>query len=101
VGGEIDHFNDYHGNPDQSTKRPVSARHHPSPGQPRYGFLLYESFADGKRRYLCFECLAASTPVFRQKVIFAVREEMAVSSGDLILRRTELGSAGYPGRLGG
>ncbi|MGQ9676649.1 MAG: glycerol-3-phosphate dehydrogenase/oxidase [Chloroflexota bacterium] len=35
--------------------------------------------------------------VLRAEVIYSVREEMAVKLSDVVLRRTELGSAGHPG----
>jgi len=36
-------------------------------------------------------------PVISAEVLHAVRQEMAEKLGDVILRRTELGSAGHPG----
>jgi glycerol-3-phosphate dehydrogenase len=35
--------------------------------------------------------------VMKAEAIYAVREEMAFKLGDVIFRRTETGSAGYPG----
>ena len=41
--------------------------------------------------------LSAGTPAIRAEVIHAVRAEMACTLSDAVLRRTTLGSAGYPG----
>jgi glycerol-3-phosphate dehydrogenase len=43
------------------------------------------------------ETLDKST-VTKAEVVHAVREEMAEKLEDVVLRRTELGTAGYPGR---
>jgi glycerol-3-phosphate dehydrogenase len=43
------------------------------------------------------ETLGAST-VTKAEVVHAVREEMAQKLEDVVLRRTELGTAGHPGR---
>jgi glycerol-3-phosphate dehydrogenase len=37
------------------------------------------------------------SPVLKAEIVYAVREEMAIRLADVIRRRTELGSAGYPG----
>lgn len=42
--------------------------------------------------------VTGSKEVLRAEVIHAVREEMAVHLSDVVLRRTDLGSAGHPGR---
>jgi glycerol-3-phosphate dehydrogenase len=39
-----------------------------------------------------------SSPVTGAEVRYAVREEMALDLASVVLRRTELGSAGHPGR---
>jgi glycerol-3-phosphate dehydrogenase len=36
--------------------------------------------------------------VLRTELIHGIREEMAQTLGDLVFRRTDLGTAGYPGR---
>lgn len=43
--------------------------------------------------------LSESTPVTGAEVRYAVREEMAFDLASVVLRRTELGSAGHPGRV--
>ena len=42
--------------------------------------------------------LSDATPVTGAEVRYAVREEMALDLASVVLRRTELGSAGHPGR---
>ena len=42
--------------------------------------------------------LGQACPVTRAEILHAARAEMAVTLGDAILRRTEAGSAGHPGR---
>jgi glycerol-3-phosphate dehydrogenase len=44
------------------------------------------------------EPLGAGSPVTGGEVRYAAREEMALDLGSVVLRRTELGSAGHPGR---
>jgi glycerol-3-phosphate dehydrogenase len=44
------------------------------------------------------EALSAHCPVTGAEVEFAVREEMACTLADVVLRRTEAGTAGSPGR---
>jgi len=44
------------------------------------------------------EPAAAGCPVLRCEVLHAVREEMAVNLSDVVLRRTDLGTAGCPPR---
>jgi glycerol-3-phosphate dehydrogenase len=41
--------------------------------------------------------VAPGAPVLRAQVAYAVREEMAVTLADLVIRRTPLGAAGHPG----
>ncbi len=42
--------------------------------------------------------LSDTTPVSEAEVRYSVREEMALDLSSVVLRRTELGSAGHPGR---
>ncbi len=58
-----------------------------------YGTLSREVLAIGDRAPL-----SESTPVTGAEIRHAVREEMALDLGSVVLRRTELGSAGHPGR---
>ena len=41
--------------------------------------------------------LARSTEVLRAEVVHGIRAEMALKLSDVVMRRTELGSAGHPG----
>jgi glycerol-3-phosphate dehydrogenase len=59
----------------------------------RYGSVL--KYADENPGWI--ETLGTST-VTRAEVVHAVREEMAERLEDVIVRRTELGTVGYPGR---
>jgi glycerol-3-phosphate dehydrogenase len=43
--------------------------------------------------------LGPGCDVTRAEILYAVREEMAVTLGDALLRRTEAGSRGHPGRV--
>lgn len=43
------------------------------------------------------ERLAEDRPVIAAQVIYAIRQEMAHTLGDVVFRRTELGAAGHPG----
>jgi glycerol-3-phosphate dehydrogenase len=43
------------------------------------------------------ESVTGDSPVIKAEVLHGVREEMARKLGDVIFRRTELGTAGYPG----
>ena len=45
---------------------------------------------------LLLGCLAPSTPVIGAEIVNAVRNEMAVTLSDVVLRRTDLGTAGCP-----
>jgi len=95
-GGEIDRFNDYMEtqiNQQSARFLPDITRHLVN----TYGSCYTKVLQMANGDTCALECLAASTPVLQAEVIFAVREEMAVHLADLILRRTELGSAGYPG----
>ena len=42
--------------------------------------------------------VAGSKEVLRAELVHGIREEMAQSLGDLVFRRTDLGTTGYPGR---
>jgi glycerol-3-phosphate dehydrogenase len=44
------------------------------------------------------QTVTGDSPVLRAEIIHAVREEQALDLASVVLRRTELGSAGHPGR---
>jgi glycerol-3-phosphate dehydrogenase len=58
-----------------------------------YGSLYREVLAVSDPEPLC-----DSIPVTGAEVRYAAREEMALDLASVVLRRTELGSAGHPGR---
>ncbi len=47
----------------------------------------------------CAQPVKEGAPVLRAEVIHAIREEQAMDLASVILRRTELGSAGHPGSM--
>ncbi|MGH9319865.1 MAG: FAD-dependent oxidoreductase [Vicinamibacteria bacterium] len=58
-----------------------------------YGTRYREVLALGDLEPVC-----ETSPVTRAEIRHAVREEMALDLASVVLRRTELGSAGHPGR---
>lgn len=81
VGGEFESFADLA----RSVGKPHLAYN--------YGTLSREVLAISDPAPLC-----DSSPVTGAEVRYAVREEMALDLASVVLRRTELGSAGHPGR---
>lgn len=63
-----------------------------------YGTNAERILALGREAPDLLERVAESDAVLRAEVAYAVREEMAVRLADVVLRRTDLGSAGHPGR---
>lgn len=61
-----------------------------------YGDETHDLLALGKAEPSLLSPLAPSTPVIGAEVAHAVRAEMAVTLADVVLRRTDLGSAGRP-----
>jgi glycerol-3-phosphate dehydrogenase len=61
-----------------------------------YGRETGALLALGKERPGLLTPLAPSTPVIGAEILHAVREEMAMTLSDVVLRRTDLGSAGCP-----
>jgi len=73
-----------------------------SPSQLRHLVLNYGSeytrvLAYGQERPALLSPLPGSSEVLQAEVVHAAREEMACKVGDVVLRRTDLGSAAYPG----
>ncbi len=52
-------------------------------------------YAEGKAAML--QPLSSTTEVLRAEIVHGIREEMALKLTDMVMRRTELGSAGHPG----
>ncbi|MBP7829863.1 MAG: glycerol-3-phosphate dehydrogenase/oxidase [Kiritimatiellae bacterium] len=63
-----------------------------------YGTQMKEVLALAKDNPAWAEKIPGSTEVRAAEVIHAVREEMAVHLADVVLRRTDLGTLGHPGR---
>lgn len=61
-----------------------------------YGTELHDLLAIGKDDPALLAPLAPSTPVIGAEIVHAVRAEMAMTLADVVLRRTDLGSAGRP-----
>jgi glycerol-3-phosphate dehydrogenase len=95
-GGEIGRFNDF---VSQETSRrlhglrPETIKH-----------LVY-NYGSAYREALQFidtdsgarEPIAPASDILKSEILYGIREEMAQKLSDVIRRRTELGSAGYPG----
>jgi len=62
-----------------------------------YGSRFKDLLRYGQETPSWFERICQQAPVIKAEVIHAVREEMAQKLGDVIFRRTDLGTAGYPG----
>ena len=62
-----------------------------------YGTEYHEVLSVARERPELARPLAEGVPVVGAQVVHAVREEMARHLTDVVLRRTELGTAGYPG----
>jgi len=94
-GGRVDRWSDL--------VHEVATRHPELPAAPResllrnhgseYPRVLSQTQGDAD----ALVCLPG-TQTLRAEVLQAVREEMALTLGDVVLRRTDLGTAGSPGR---
>jgi Glycerol-3-phosphate dehydrogenase len=62
-----------------------------------YGSAFYEILNYGARDQKWIERLSGSKEVLKAEVLHAVREEMAQKLSDVVLRRTDLGTAMNPG----
>jgi glycerol-3-phosphate dehydrogenase len=96
-GGAIESFSDFL---DQEVERKPhglneeSVRHLVQTYGSAYGEVL--RYVEHDRSWA--QPLVEASPVLRAEVLHAVREEQALDLASVILRRTELGSAGHPGR---
>ena len=91
-GGNITDFNSALTQARLLASPPLSAEHLVF----NYGAELESILAIGKARPSLLSPLDGSTPVIGAEVVHAVREEMAMTLADVVLRRTDLGSAGRP-----
>jgi glycerol-3-phosphate dehydrogenase len=62
-----------------------------------YGTRASEVAGHARERRNLAERISPSLPVIGAQVVEAIRNEMAMTLEDVVLRRTGLGSAGYPG----
>jgi len=63
-----------------------------------YGSALDDILKYAKKEHSLQEKIAGSDEVLKAEVVHAVRQEMAQKLADVVLRRTDLGSAGHPGQ---
>ena len=96
AGGDIDDF-------DTFLKEAVASRP-PSVSEKTvrhlaysYGTMASDVLAYGIRDSKAMNLVDGSDEVIQAEILHAVREEAAQTLSDVILRRTDLGSAGYPG----
>jgi len=95
-GGKIDRFNEFLDNAvksqpyglDEKVMRHLAYN---------YGSAFYEILNYGARDQKWIERLSGSKEVLKAEVLHAVREEMAQKLSDVVLRRTDLGTAMNPG----
>lgn len=94
-GGSITDFNAFLKEAKDSAAAPLSvaAMDHLAHN---YGRETLDLLALGKAEPLLLAPLAPSTPVIGAEVAHAIRKEMAVTLADVVLRRTDLGTAGRP-----
>jgi glycerol-3-phosphate dehydrogenase len=97
-GGTIERFDEYlH----QETARP------PAGLSAEITRLLIQNYGAAYREVLGYldktatvkndDPISRHPEILRAEVLYGIREEMAQTLGDVVLRRTELGSAGHPG----
>ena len=96
AGGDIDRFDalvsGVRKNPPHHLSEPVLSRLVRNYGS-QYNRLFQADFpADAHT------LLPGSSDVLKSEILYAVQEEMAMHLTDVLLRRTDLGSAGYPGK---
>jgi glycerol-3-phosphate dehydrogenase len=101
-GGQIDRFDDFlrdtlesppAGLPEASVRRLVY-----NYGSAYPGVLAYHRPGPGGTQRSGAQCeLSPSLALLEAEIVYGVREEMACKLGDIIFRRTEIGTAGHPG----
>jgi glycerol-3-phosphate dehydrogenase len=95
-GGRIDNFEQYLAEAERRSNRSLGSRVVGSLVR-NYG-SEYRQVIDHALKDPSFGEEIDGTGVLQAEVVHAVREEMAEKLGDVVFRRTELGSGGYPGR---
>ncbi len=95
-GGDIEHVDEY-------VAREARAPHEGTTAQTvqrliaNYGSRYRDVIAEVGGDVRLLAPIAEGTDVTGAELTFAVRREMAAKLGDVVFRRTDLGSAGYPG----
>ncbi len=94
-GGEINNYQDFF------TQNIISMNHGLAETSKQhllntYGSKYTEILKLGEDDSTLLQPLADDSPILRAEVVYGVREEMARSLADVIMRRTELGAAGPP-----
>lgn len=97
VGGEIERFNAFMSGLKDLVPSNLSETVKQHLGL-NYGTLVKDVLDLGKDDASLLEFVSESDEVLKAEVIYAVRNEMAQKLSDVILRRTDLGSAGHPGK---
>ena len=97
VGGEIERFNDFMSGLKDVVPEGVSEISKRHLGL-NYGTLVEDVLDLGKEDASLLEILPGSEEALKAEVVYAIRNEMAQKLSDVILRRTDLGSAGHPGK---
>lgn len=72
----------------------IEAMHHLARA---YGMTASEVLALARERSDLAQRVISTAPVIRAELVYAVSHEMACTLTDVVVRRTSLGSAGYPG----
>ncbi|MGH7494161.1 MAG: FAD-dependent oxidoreductase [bacterium] len=96
-GGKIERFDDYLRAETQKQPyglRPAIVKHLVN----NYGASYPELLRDCEGNSDWKETLGAGTEVLKAEVIHGMREEMALKLADVVMRRTDLGAAGPPGK---
>ncbi len=96
-GGDIDNFPKFLEQAVQDESFPVleSARHQLVKN---YGTRFQKVLDYGRQNSSWWESLSTGGNVIGAEVIHGIREEMAQHVDDVVFRRTELGTAGFPGQ---
>jgi glycerol-3-phosphate dehydrogenase len=95
-GGNLARFNDYLQAETQRKPHGLSARIVKHLVE-NYGAAYNEVLQCAEGHHALLQPVAENTEVLRAEIIHGIREEMALKLSDVVMRRTELGSAGNPG----
>lgn len=96
TGGDIDSFHDLLSNALSHNNHDIGDRHIRHLVY-NYGSNYTRILKYGQHDKQWIESLDGTSEVLKAEVIHAVREELAFKLSDVVMRRTDLGSAGHPG----